>query len=304
MITFFQQRDRPRISRSATRAVSGRAKTKPQRSRRGLSLVEVSVSTLLTGLIVVGALRCLATSTHAGTSTTNRTLAMLLAEDLMEEILQHAYAEPDNTVLFGVEGSESVTERSEWDDVDDYHGWQSSPPRDHQGVPVADLHWTRSVVVEYVRASHPSVVVSNAGDTGVKRVTVVVYHDGLELARLTSVQTKAWISMIPDFAEATTTGQLPPTNSPPTAFIGGHINYGTGIVTVTFSAAGSSDPENQPLEYNWDFGDQTSASGQQVTHTFQNTGSVLVAYTVRLTVQDIYGGKDSKTSLVTIYPNP
>ena len=51
---------------------------------------------------------------------------------------------------------------------------------------------------------------------------------------------------------------------------------------VAFSSAGSNDPEGEPLTYAWDFGDGTTSTAANPTHTYAAAGS----YTVRLTVSD------------------
>ena len=53
-------------------------------------------------------------------------------------------------------------------------------------------------------------------------------------------------------------------------------------MTVAFDATRSSDANDDPLQYSWDFGDGTVGTGPEVTHTFQEMGR----YTVRLTVED------------------
>ena len=272
-------------------------------NRLGLTLIEVVVSTVLVGLIVVGSLRCLAASISTATNSSNRTLAMLLAEDLLEEILQQDFAEPDDTPAFGIEGTELSSSRDSWDDVDDYNAWSSSPPTDVDGNAVADVEWTRTVTVENVQSADLSVVEPNATDTGVKRVRVSVNYNGVTMATLTGVQTRAWISMIPEYGHSATTGQLPPANEAPTAVIGSHSSSGTGTVTVTFNGGTSTEPEDQPLEYNWDFGDGISSSEESVTHTFTNSETTVVVFTITLTVLDIHGGSDSVESTVTVYPN-
>ncbi|MCA9048509.1 MAG: PKD domain-containing protein, partial [Planctomycetaceae bacterium] len=264
----------------------------PRRDRTGLSLIEVTVSTLLTGLIIVGALRCVAGTAGSQTAAVNRTQAVLLAEDLLEEILQLDYAEPDDAVLFGRENGEAAASRAAWDDADDYHGWQSSPPQDRAGTAVASSRWERRVAVAIVSKDDPGGAAVTTGDTGVKRITVSVLYDGILLATLTGLQTEAWISMIPDYAEATTTGQLPPVNSAPSAFIAVHTMSGTGSLTVALDGGASTDPENQPLEFTWDFGDDSAGSGETVSHTFVNTGNNTHVFTVTLTVRDIHGAQD------------
>jgi hypothetical protein len=51
----------------------------------------------------------------------------------------------------------------------------------------------------------------------------------------------------------------------------------------------SSDPEGGALEYRWDFGDGTFATGSSVEHAFTTPGTK----TVQLTVTDIYGATRS-----------
>ncbi len=62
---------------------------------------------------------------------------------------------------------------------------------------------------------------------------------------------------------------------------------GTSPLTVKFDASTSSDPENESLSYAWDFGDGSTASGINATHTF-TAGT----YTPRLVVTDAAGNSD------------
>lgn len=272
------------------------------RHRRGLSLIEVSVSSVLVGLLIIGAMRCLTASVQTGEVSTERAIAMLLAEDLMEEILQQDYAEPVDTAEFGIEGSESARIRSAWDDVDDYDSWKMSPPADQDGNAVEDGTWSRKVIVSYVNATDPETPLSDDKDTGVKRITVTVFRNGEQLAELVSLQTSAWISTIPEFAESTTTGRLPPANESPTARISSHVMSGTRSVTVNFDGGSSTDPNDDPLEYNWSLGGDATDTGESVSHTFTNSGSDTLVFNITLTVNDIHGAVDSATSTVTVYP--
>jgi glucose/arabinose dehydrogenase len=73
-------------------------------------------------------------------------------------------------------------------------------------------------------------------------------------------------------------------NQPPTALIGASPVDGPAPLVVTFSAAGSSDPEHGVLTYHWDFGDGATAdtTAPSVTHTYSNA----VNRTAMLTVTD------------------
>jgi len=57
---------------------------------------------------------------------------------------------------------------------------------------------------------------------------------------------------------------------------------GPAPLEVTFSSAGSSDPEGQPLTYSWTFGDGATSTEANPVHTYATAG----AYQARLTVSD------------------
>ena len=61
---------------------------------------------------------------------------------------------------------------------------------------------------------------------------------------------------------------------------------GLAPLTVTFSGAGSSDPNGDALTYSWAFGDGTTGTGATVTHTYNTNGT----YQARLTVNDRANG--------------
>ena len=57
---------------------------------------------------------------------------------------------------------------------------------------------------------------------------------------------------------------------------------------VNFNATASSDADNDPLSFSWDFGDGAQDTGAIVTHTYTQPGN----YTATLTVDDGYFGTD------------
>lgn len=84
-----------------------------------------------------------------------------------------------------------------------------------------------------------------------------------------------------------------PGNNPPTAVVTSTVDPSTR--TVTFDGAKSFDPNNDPLTYEWDFGDGTTGTGQRVTHTYGPGES----FTATLTVRE---SRASATATVTVYP--
>lgn len=155
--------------------------------RRGFSHVEVVVSTLIVGLMLVSATNLLGGVVRSRAVSGNTARAVLLAQEMMCEIAGVAYAEA-TTPLFGPEAAESTGNRSLFDDVDDYNGWTESPLTTRSGATIANTTgWTRGVAVAWVDPTAPSTTVGS--DQGVKRVTITVQRNGQTFARLSALRT-------------------------------------------------------------------------------------------------------------------
>ena len=163
-----------------------------RRSRRsGFSLVEVAVSSLLVGLVLVGAMQSLGALVRGRVSLGKADRAALLAVDLLSEILENGYEDPDGAPNFGAESGESGGSRVDFDDVDDFHSWDATPPQRRDGTAIPNRsNWRRRVIVEYIDANDLTLTVGT--DQGVKRITVEVYHNGVLQTSLIGVRTSAW----------------------------------------------------------------------------------------------------------------
>jgi PGF-CTERM protein len=84
-------------------------------------------------------------------------------------------------------------------------------------------------------------------------------------------------------------------NIPPVARAGEDISTIT-LEKVWFSGAASSDPDGEVVQYRWDFGDGTQASGPLVAHAYQHSGP----YMVRLIVVDDSGATSSASVNATV----
>ncbi|MCG6862032.1 MAG: PKD domain-containing protein [Chromatiaceae bacterium] len=73
--------------------------------------------------------------------------------------------------------------------------------------------------------------------------------------------------------------QLPGSNQRPVAAAEADVTSGRAPLTVTFSAAGSADPDGDALSFEWDFGDGTTGSGTAPTHTYTDPGTYLAIVT-------------------------
>ncbi len=65
--------------------------------------------------------------------------------------------------------------------------------------------------------------------------------------------------------------------------------------TVEFDASGSTD-DGEIVRYQWEFGDGETGEGQTITHIYKTVG----AFTVKLTVTDDRGAKNSLSRTVTV----
>jgi type II secretory pathway pseudopilin PulG len=138
----------------------------------GFTIIESVMSILIVGAMLVMVINTLGSSVRGRKIRQTQSRAPALASQLMAEILQAGYADLTETPVFGREASETGSNRSSFDDVDDYHNW-SGTPQDKDGTTLAGMDgWTRSVTVQYVLPTDLSSV--SATDQGIKLITVTV----------------------------------------------------------------------------------------------------------------------------------
>lgn len=85
---------------------------------------------------------------------------------------------------------------------------------------------------------------------------------------------------------------------PPLAQVTATPSSGTVPLTVSFSSAGSSDPDGSIVAYDWSFGNGGSASGPTASTTYTTAGS----YTATLQVTDNSGLTASRSVTITVNP--
>jgi type II secretory pathway pseudopilin PulG len=260
-----------------------------RRRRGGFTIVEAAMATLIVGLVLSVALVAVGASRASRTRMADRVRGEQLALDLMAEILQTAYQDPvQATPAFGLEPGESATSRAAWNDVDDYNGWTESPPTTKAGNVIPDFTgWTRRVVVEWIDPT--TLAPTSTANTGIKRITVAVQRGGVTMAKVAAYRTSGWTDVIPTPSDATA-------NHPPIAAATGSPLTASGHITTNFDGTASSDQDADALSYVWSFGDGTSATGAQVSHTYNAVGT----YNATLTVYDGRGGVGVSTVTVTV----
>ena len=175
--------------------------SRPKRSNAvpAFSLVEAVVSIAIVSVMLVAALNTVGATRTGQYKIAERSQGLLLAQELLAEILQHGYTDPEDGVDSLKLPGEKVGDGSRilWKDVDDFDGWSASPPKRTDGTEMSDLQeWERSVEVVWVDPWNLSQTVGE--NRGVKRITVTVTHNGKPVASLFAFRTNKWINIETD----------------------------------------------------------------------------------------------------------
>ena len=94
-------------------------------------------------------------------------------------------------------------------------------------------------------------------------------------------------------------------NLPPQAVASADVLYGSSPFAVQFTGSQSSDPEGQPLTYDWRFFDGTPNSpAANPLHTFVVPGGVPTRFDVELTVTDDLGVVSEATVTISVNNTP
>lgn len=158
--------------------------------RRAFSMAETMVSVLIVGTLVVAAMNTVGASTLGQKKIGDRGVGLLLARDLVDEILQQNYEDADASGgSFSLDADEvGDGSRALWNDVDDYDGWSAAPPEQKDGTVMSEFPgWRRTVSIEWVEESNLNS--TSVSDTRIKRIFVTVAYKNVDVAKLVSIRT-------------------------------------------------------------------------------------------------------------------
>lgn len=152
--------------------------------------MEAVISTFVVAVLFTAALNAAGQAAVGRSKVVWQAQGQQLASALMSEILVMDYRDPASpTVVLGCEVGEVASDRSTFDDVDDFNKYEQTPPKSQAGVTLSpDANWTWNVKIEWVRTSSPGGG-ADFIETGAKRVTVIVSRRGLTVATLVALQT-------------------------------------------------------------------------------------------------------------------
>ncbi len=150
------------------RTLSGKTKL-----RCGVSMVEVVVSTMIVGSMLLVALDTLGAVYRTQRINSLRLTGPELAHELMAEVLAMPYEDPEGAGNgTGAETGESTATRAAFDDVDDYNNWSSANARAKDGTAlVGYTGWLREIDVWWADRINGVFWFS---ETGLKKIRVRV----------------------------------------------------------------------------------------------------------------------------------
>jgi hypothetical protein len=146
--------------------------------RRGFSLMETALTTIIVGVGVLSLVELLAKGTSTNIESSELTAGVNLAKNIREMSLKLAFLDPTTPSNWGLDAGESATNPSGFNDINDLDGMTYSPPVDSRGKKIDMMTgWTQSIVVHSVDHNSLTTDVPNGTDSAV-RVTVTVSHQG------------------------------------------------------------------------------------------------------------------------------
>jgi len=158
------------------------ASTRVRKPRRGFTLIEAAITTVIIGVGCVGMLELLGKGTMANNDGAELTTGMNLAGNIRECMTGLYYTDPVSPTHWGTEAGE--TSVALYNDIDDFDGKTFSPPIDARRNSLGSTYsnWAQQVKVESVNPTNITATMNHLTLTPdlrpTCRCTVTVTHNG------------------------------------------------------------------------------------------------------------------------------
>lgn len=174
------------MSRLRGRAVRNR--------QRALTYVEVLISLVILATAVAASVGAYGSFAGGSRAWGERSTAAELANRLMSQVFTLPYADPsvsDPCAMhtIGVDSGENAANRTTFDDLDDFNGWNVTPPRDTANAEQAEYTGYREQVTVAFDTSLATATGTSISAWGAKSIRVTVYKDDRALAELVTIRT-------------------------------------------------------------------------------------------------------------------
>ena len=160
-----------------------KSKIKNQTSIKGFSLIEVLIATVLVGMAIAALVAANGSFSMANVAGADLSTAEFLIEQIRELTTMLPVADPDTTAWtnVGLETGESFTDMNTFDDVDDWHNFNSASlggPINAQRTVLTNLAaFSQQVTVQKINPSNFDQL-DTTGNSNFIRITVSIFENG------------------------------------------------------------------------------------------------------------------------------
>jgi Tfp pilus assembly protein PilV len=119
------------------------------KKRRGLTLLETSLATLIVGLSVLAITKLILAVTQQNFYAQKTTTALMLANNMRELMIGLPLSDPSSGIHLGPNTGQSTVDK--FNDVEDFSGYNANPPIDANCQSISSLsNWKQSVTITHV----------------------------------------------------------------------------------------------------------------------------------------------------------
>jgi hypothetical protein len=167
---------------------------RPAAHRRGLSLAETALATIIVGTAVLGIIRLIGDVSIQSSYAQKTTTALMLADNMREVMNGLPFNDPATGTHLGPNVSGSAV--SQYNDCEDFSGYVASPPIDANCQPISSMsNWQQSVSVTHVNPSNYTLTdgVANDAACNMDRIKVVVSYEAPGTNNWVPIVTVEWL---------------------------------------------------------------------------------------------------------------
>jgi prepilin-type N-terminal cleavage/methylation domain-containing protein len=154
-------------------------------ARRGFTLIEAAMVTVIIGVGVVAMLQLLAAGSMSNSASTELTTGLNLANNVREMLQTVPFKDPVTPSVWGPDAGESFNGTKPFNDLNDFHNLTLSPPRDARRQVLSEFTgWAQHIRVQSVDENRLTMPVPNSTSRPMARVTITVFRNNRQVCAI------------------------------------------------------------------------------------------------------------------------